>query len=80
MFARIATSRLFFGRHFLHPDKIPAPHFPFSDYRLKMRLLPKCANADTPPVSFNAILRHPCAKIIASRLHYSLFHVEIDKF
>jgi hypothetical protein len=40
MFARQAISRLFFGRHFLHPDKIPAYRFPFSGHRPKMRLRP----------------------------------------
>jgi hypothetical protein len=36
-----------------------------------MRLRPKIANGIASLVSFNAILRHPRAKIIASRLQYT---------
>ncbi len=70
MFARQGTSRLFFGRHFLHSDKIPASRFPFSMPSPKMRFAPISPHAAIPLVSFNAILGHPRAKINASRLHY----------
>ena len=78
MFARQATSRAFFDRHFLHLDKIPASRIPFSGHRSKMRLHPKITNVTIPPDSNKAILSQPRAKIIASRLHYTLFVTEID--
>jgi hypothetical protein len=78
MFARQAVSRAFFGRHFLHSDKIPASQIPFSGPRSKMRLPPKIPHADTPPDSFHAILGNPRAKINASRLHYVMTLLEID--
>ena len=37
----------------------------------------KSSHADTPPDSFNAILRQPRAKIIASRLHLLIFLVRL---
>ena len=67
---RQAVFRFFFGRHFLHPEKIPAPHFPFSGHRSKMRFTPKTSHAAIPLVSIKAILGDPRAKINASQLHY----------
>ena len=43
----------------------------------KMRLPPKCANADTRPDWNKRILRHPRAKIIASRLHLLIFFLRM---
>jgi len=77
MFARQGTSGLFFGRHFLHPDKIPAPHFPFSGHRSKMRLTPFSPHAAIPPDSNKRILGHPHAKINASRLQYVILLLRI---
>ena len=49
-------------------------------HSLKMRFTPKIPHADTLLVSFNAILRQPRAKIIASRLHYTLLSIATDNF
>ena len=40
----------------------------------------KSSHADTPLVSFYAILRQPRAIVIATRLHYAPFLSEIDNF
>jgi hypothetical protein len=40
-----------------------------------MRLHPKCANTNIPPYQFKLDSGHPRAKIIASRLHYTLLSI-----
>jgi hypothetical protein len=49
---------------------VTAKRFPFSGSMIKMRFTQKIPHADTPLVSFYAILCHPRAIVIASRLHY----------
>lgn len=70
MFARQATSRLFFGRHFLQPDKIPASQIPFSGHRSKMRLAPKCRHVIMPLCQNKRGQWQRSAKINASQLQY----------
>lgn len=55
----------------------PKMRFRFSRSSPKMRLPPISDNADTLLDSFHAILGHPRAKIIASRLHYLIFLMRI---
>lgn len=52
----------------------------YSPLSPKMRLPQFSSHAVTLPDQSNAILRQPRAKIIASRLHYSLFTIATDNF
>jgi hypothetical protein len=70
MFARQAVSRLFFGRHFLHPDKFSASRFPLSGHHSKMRFTPKIPHATIPLYQNKRDSGPPHAIVIASRLHY----------
>ena len=59
--------------HIAYGIAIPAPHFPFSVHRSKMRFTPKYANVIISPRQSKHDSGKPRAKIIASRLQYVLF-------
>jgi hypothetical protein len=58
--------------------QFPHHQIPSSVHRSKMRLAPKSSHAIMPLCQSNAILGQRRAKIIASRLQYVIFLLEID--